>query len=133
MEKTDSQSLNTLATLFKDKWNITLHTYDDIFNRTDCWFDWKEQSFDVEVKRRRFDSRKYPTTIINYDKYKELVKRKAILVVMFDDKWGILKNVRSGYLRTTPMYAKSTTDWDGEYAWSYKVELNLNAFTWYEY
>ena len=133
MEKTDSQSLNTLATLFKDKWNITLHTYDDIFNRTDCWFHWKDKSFEVEVKRRRFDSHKYPTTIINYEKYKELVKRKAILVVMFDDKWGILKNVRSGYLRTTPMYAKSTTDWDGEYRWSNKVELNLDSFTWYEY
>lgn len=131
--KTDNESLALLARMFKAKWGIDLHTYEDIYNRTDCWFDWNDKSYDVEVKRRRFNSDKYPTTIINYEKYKELVKRGAMLVVMFDNKWGILKNVRSGYLKVTPMYARHTTDWDGQYEWSFKVELDLNAFTWYDY
>lgn len=133
MEKTDNESLTLLADMFQQRWGIKLHTYEDIYNRTDCWFDWKDKSYDVEVKRRRFNSDKYPTTIINLDKYKELVKRSAILICMFDDCWYVCKDVASAYIKTTSMYARHTTDWDGEYEWSYKVELNLNKFTKYDY
>ena len=131
--KTDNESLALLARMFKAKWGITLNTYEDLYSRTDCWFEWDTKSYDVEVKRRRFNSNKYPTTIINYDKYKELVKRNAILVIMFDDCWYICKNVRKAYLKTTPMYARHTTDWVGEWEWSNKVELDLNKFDKYDY
>lgn len=131
--KTDSASLSLLADMFMKRWGIKLNTYDFIFNRTDCWFDWNDKTYEVEVKRRRFNSDKYPTTIINLDKYKELVNRKAILVVLFNDCWYICKDVASAYIKTTSMYARHTTDWAGEYEWSYKVELNLNKFTKYDY
>lgn len=131
--KTDSASLSLLADMFMKRWGIKLNTYDFIYNRTDCWFDWNDKTYEVEVKRRRFNSDKYPTTIINLDKYKELVSRKAILVVMFNDCWYVCKDVASAYIKTTSMYARHTTDWEGEYEWSYKVELNLNKFTKYDY
>lgn len=131
--KTDNESLALLARMFKAKWGITLNTYEDLYSRTDCWFEWDTKSYDVEVKRRRFNSDKYPTTIINYDKYKELVKKGAILVVMFDDKWGILKNVRKAFVRETKIYCNHCTDFPSYPEWGSKVELNLNSFKWYDY
>lgn len=119
--------------MFSNRWGIKLHIFDDIFNRTDCWFDWKDKTYEVEVKRRRFNSNKYPTTIINLDKYKELARRKALLVIMFDDCWYVCKDVRTAYINKTCIYARRTTDWDGAYEWSYKVELDLNKFTKYDY
>lgn len=133
MHKTDIKSLEQLQEIFKTKWDIDLHIYEDQFHRTDLYFDWKGNRFDIEVKRRRFKKNTYPTTIINEDKFVELCKRNAILVCMYSDCWGICKNVDSAYLKTTSMLARTTTDWGGDYKWSNKVELNLTKFNWYEY
>lgn len=132
MEKTDSVSLKKLKKLFKERFNIDLYWYKDVFSRTDGWFTWNDKEYQVEVKCRRFDKNQYPTTIINEDKY-NVLKDKGILVVMFNDCWGICKDVESAYLKTTAMYARSTTDFGGEYRWSNKVELDLTKFKWYEY
>lgn len=131
--KTDSQSLNQLTDIFLQRWGIKLNTYKDEFHRTDMWFEWNGTTKDVEVKRRRFNSSKYPTTIVNEDKFKELLKNKACLVVMFDDCWFVCKNVAKAYLKTTPMYARHTTDFGGNWEWANKVELDLTKFTRYEY
>lgn len=131
--KTDSESLQKLTDMFLQRWGIQLNTYEDQFHRTDMWFDWKDKKIDVEVKRRRFKSDKYPTTIINIDKYKELVVNKACLVIMFDDCWYICKDVRLPYIKCTPMYARHCTDFAGDWEWAYKVELDLTKFTRYDY
>ena len=115
MEKTDNKSLEQLTSIFKEKWSIDLHTYEDQYHRTDMWFDWNGQPKDIEVKRRRFLSNRYPTTIINADKFVELCKKKACLVVMFDDKWGICKNVRDAFVCCTKMYARHCTDFAGDW------------------
>ena len=133
MEKTDTKSLKQLQNEFKDKFNIDLQIMEDIFSRVDAWFTWNDKKYQVEVKRRRFDSDKYPTAIIDESKYDALVKRKAFLVCMYDDKWGICKNLESAYLKTTPVYCNKTTDWASDRQWSNKVELDLTKFRWYEY
>jgi len=131
--KTDNESLQQLHNIFLQRWGIELNTYKDQFHRTDMWFEWNGTTKDVEVKRRRFQSNKYPTTIINEDKFIELCKKNACLVIMFDDCWFVCKNVRSAYIKTTSMYARHTTDFGGNYEWSNKIELDLNKFTKYEY
>lgn len=131
--KTDKESLEKLKSIFKERWDIDLHIYEDQFHKTDMYFEWNGRLRDIEVKKRRFNSDKYPTTIINLQKYNELVFRDAILVVMFDDCWYLCKDVRSAYVKCTEMYARWTTDFGGDYCWSAKVELDLNKFTRYEY
>lgn len=131
--KTDNESLQQLSDMFLDRWGIKLNTYKDIYHRTDMWFEWDGKQIDIEVKRRRFNSDKYPTTIVNEDKYVELLKKKAILVIMFDDCWYVCKDVRKPFIKSTPMYARHTTDFGGNYEWSNKVELDLTKFTKYEY
>lgn len=131
--KTDSESLKQLSDLFLKRWGIQLNTYEDIYHRTDMWFEWNGSKRDLEVKRRRFSSNTYPTTIINEDKFIELCKANACLVVMFDDCWYVCKNVRNAYLKTTPMYARHTTDFGGNWEWSNKIELDLSKFTKYDY
>lgn len=133
MEKTDTKSLDTLKEMFLNRWGIKLHIYDDIYNRTDCWFDWKDKSYDVEVKRRRFNKNTYPTAIINTDKYVELCKRNAILVCMYNDCWGICKNVRKAFVRETKIYCNHCTDFPSNPEWGSKVELSLDCFEWYDY
>lgn len=131
--KTDLNSLHFLQKEFYRRWNIQLNIYEDEFHRTDCWFKWKGQKYDVEVKKRRFDSSKYPTAIINLSKYKYLIRKNAILVYCYDDKWGICKNLGSAFVQISQMYAPTTTDWVGHYEYSNKVELNLDCFKWYAY
>lgn len=131
--KTDLESLKQLTEMFQKRWGIQLHTYTDIYHRTDMWFEWNGVKKDVEVKRRRFKSDRYPTTILNEDKYCELVRTRSCLVVMFDDCWFVCKNLSRAYVKTTSMYARHTTDFGGCYEWSPKVELDLSKFTRYEY
>lgn len=131
--KTDSASLSLLADMFMKRWGIKLNTYDFIYNRTDCWFDWNDKTYEVEVKRRRFNSDKYPTTIINLDKYVELCKRNAILICMYNDCWGICKNVRKAFVRETKIYCNHCTDFPSNPEWGSKVELSLDCFKWYDY
>lgn len=131
--KTDSESLKQLTDIFQSRWGIDLNTYEDIYHRTDMWFEWNGSKRDIEVKRRRFQSNQYHTTIINEDKFKELVSTKSILVIMFDNCWYVCKDVASAYIKTTSMYARHTTDFGGNYEWANKVELDLNKFTRYDY
>ena len=131
--KTDTKSLERLSQIFKEKWDIDLHTYEDQYHRTDMWFDWKGQPKDIEVKRRRFDREKYPTTIVDADKFVELCKKNACLVVMFNDKWGICKDVRKAFIKVTQMWARRCTDFAADYYWKNMAELDLNEFTWFEY
>lgn len=131
--KTDSASLSLLADMFMKRWGIKLNTYDFIYNRTDCWFDWNDKTYEVEVKRRRFNKNTYPTAIINTDKYVELCKRNAILICMYNDCWGICKNVRKAFVRETKIYCNHCTDFPSDPEWGSKVELNLNCFEWYDY
>lgn len=131
--KTDLKSLEQLQQIFKDRWGITLNIYKNQYSRVDCWFEFNDKKYDVEVKKRRFNSNQYPTTIINEDKFIELCKKNACLVVMFDDCWFVCKNIKSAYIKTTSMYARHTTDFGGNYEWTNKVELNLNKFTRYDY
>ena len=131
--KTDSASLSLLADMFMKRWGIKLNTYDFIYNRTDCWFDWNDKTYEVEVKRRRFNKNTYPTAIINTDKYVELCKRNAILICMYNDCWGICKNVRKAFVRETKIYCNHCTDFPSNPEWGSKVELNLNCFEWYDY
>lgn len=131
--KTDKDSLESLTKIFNDRWGIQLNIYPDQFHRTDCWFEWEGDTIDVEVKKRRFNSDKYKTTIINLDKYIELLKRKSILVVMFDDCFYIFKNLKKAAIGVTQMWARKTTDWGGNYIYSDKVELNLDEGKRYDY
>lgn len=131
--KTDSASLSLLADMFMKRWGIKLNTYDFIYNRTDCWFDWNDKTYEVEVKRRRFNKNTYPTAIINTDKYVELCKRNAILICMYNDCWGICKNVRKAFVRETKIYCNHCTDFPSNPEWGSKVELSLDCFKWYDY
>ena len=131
--KTDLKSLEQLQQIFNDRWGITLNIYKNQYSRVDCWFEFNDKKYEVEIKKRRFNSNQYPTTIINEDKFIELCKKNACLVVMFDDCWFVCKNIKSAYIKTTSMYARHTTDFGGNYEWANKVELDLNKFTKYEY
>lgn len=131
--KTDLKSLEQLQEIFKTRWGIDLHIYEDQFHRTDLYFDWKGNRFDIEVKRRRFKKDTYPTTIINSEKFVELCKRDAILVCMYSDCWGICKNVRKAFVKKTMIFCNHCTDFPSIPEWGSKVELDLNAFKWYKY
>lgn len=133
MEKTDSVSLKKLKKLFKERFNIDLYWYKDVFSRTDGWFTWNDKEYQVEVKCRRINSEEYPTAILNKEKYDVLVDNKALLVYMYNDKWGICKDVTKAFLKETPIYCSHKTDWTSNMQWEDKVELDLNKFKWYEY
>lgn len=131
--KTDSQSLNQLTDIFLQRWGIQLNTYKDEFHRTDCYFTYNEKDWEVEVKKRRFNKNTYPTAIINTDKFIELCKRNAILVCMYNDCWGICKDVRKAFIKETKIFCNHCTDFPSNPEWGSKVELDLNAFKWYNY
>lgn len=133
MKKTDTASLMKLKNIMKVRWQIDLEIYEDIFSRTDAHFMWNNRDIEVEVKCRRFSSDKYPTTIINSDKYDELLQRNAILVVMFDDCWYLFKNVKEAFCCQSMKYCRSTTDFGGRWAMSPKVELSLSKGIRYDY
>ena len=131
--KTDKKSIDALKDIFLDKWGIQLNEYEDQYHRTDVWFNWNGATKDIEVKKRRFNKDKYPTTVIDADKFVSLVKGKAFLVVMFDDCWGICKNVRDAYVTCTQMWARRCTDFAADYYWKNEVELSLDKFNWFNY
>lgn len=131
--KTDLKSLEQLQQIFKDRWGITLNIYKNQYSRVDCWFEFNGKRYDIEVKKRRFNSNQYTTTIINEDKFVELCKRNAILVCMYSDCWGICKNVRKAFVKKTMIFCNHCTDFSSIPEWGSKVELDLNAFKWYKY
>lgn len=133
MKKTDTASLNTVSKLFKNHWGIDVEWSKDIYSRMDGSFKWKDKEHLLEVKCRRFEKDKYPTTIIDYGKYQQLVDNQAVLVVLFDDCWGICKDVKRAFLKETEIYCRRCTDFPSESRWSSKVELDLNEFQWFEY
>lgn len=130
---TDTISKQQIEQIFLDKWGIQLYWYEDQYSRMDGWFIWKDKRYEIELKRRRFDSNQYPTTIVNLDKFKELISNKGILIILFNDRWCVTTNPASTYLKVTSMYARQTTDFGGEWQWSEKVELDLNSFKWFDY
>ena len=131
--KTDSKSIELLTAMFLKNWNIELNTYEDQFHRTDCWFNWNDRTVDVEVKKRRFVSNKYPTTIIDKSKYVELLKAKGVLVVMFDDCWYLFKDLKGAFIKCSTIRCPSTTDFGGYLKWKEEIELDLTKGTRYDY
>ena len=130
--KTDTQSLNKIRKIFKDRWDIDLHWYSDIYSRTDGFFTWNDKDYEVEVKCRRCKSDTYPTIIINKDKY-DVLKNGGILICLYDDKWGVCKDVKKALLKYTAIYCNHCTDFPSNPEWGMKAELDINEFNWYEY
>lgn len=123
--KTDIRSLVFIKNLFKDKYNIEIEWCKDDYSRYDGTFTWNNIAYIIEVKRRRFKSDKYPTTIINRDKFDILSKCNSILVIIFDDGVYIYKDVKRAFIKDSMKYGRSTTDFGGEYKYSLKTELSL--------
>lgn len=130
VKQTDTASKEMLCRWFAER-GIEIHWYKDVYSRLDGWFIWRNVRYEIEVKRRRFASSRYSTTLINQDKFKEIVSNKAILFVIFDDEIAVCKNVADAYIGVKNVYAKHCTDFDSDYEWSEKVELDLNKFTHY--
>lgn len=132
--KPDKESIDKIIDIFQKKWHLNLSKFEYKYSRTDLYLTKDDGTIrEIEVKRRRFNSNRYPTTIIDLSKYNELIKRNACLIVMFDDRWAILTDVESAYLKTTDMYCKSTTYFGGNWRMDPKVELDLSKFKWYKY
>ena len=123
--KTDIRSLVFVKSLFRDKYNLNITWCKDEFSRYDGVVDINGEHYIVEVKRRRFKSDKYPTTIINREKYDILSSCNSILVVIFDDCVYIFKDVKKAYIKDSMKYGRSTTDFGGSDSYSQKTELNL--------
>lgn len=124
--KTDIRSLVFTKNLFKEKFNIDIEWCKDDYSRYDGTFNWKGIDYILELKRRRFKSDKYPTTIINRDKFDLLARNNSVLVIIFDDGVYIFKDVKKAFVRDSYKYGRSATDFDGEYGYSLKTELSLN-------
>lgn len=124
--KTDIRSLVFTKSLFKDLYGIDIEWSKNDYSRYDGTFKWNNVDYIVEVKRRRFKSDKYNTTLINRDKFDLLARNNSVLVIIFDDGVYIFKNVKKAFVRDSYKYGRSATDFDGEYGYSLKTELSLN-------
>lgn len=123
--KTDIRSLVFTKNLFKEKFNIDIEWCKDDYSRYDGTFNWNGIDYIIEVKRRRFNSNKYPTTIINRDKFDMLSRNNSILVIIFDDGVYIFKDIKQAFIKDSMKYGCSTTDFGGTYGYSLKIELSL--------
>lgn len=124
--KTDIRSLVFTKSLFKDLYGIDIEWSKNDYSRYDGTFKWNNVDYIVEVKRRRFKSDKYDTTLINRDKFDLLARNNSVLVIIFDDGVYIFKDVKKAFVRDSYKYGRSATDFDGEYRYSLKTELSLN-------
>lgn len=124
--KTDIRSLVFVKDVFKTKYNLNINWSKDDYSRYDGSFEYNGNTYLVEVKRRRFNSSKYKTTIINREKYDFLSRNNSILVIIFDDCLYIFKDVKKAFVRDSMKYGRITTDFGGYYGYSNKTELNLN-------
>lgn len=124
--KTDIRSLVFTKSLFKDLYGIDIEWSKNDYSRYDGTFKWNNIDYIIEVKRRRFKSDKYDTTLINREKFDLLARNNSVLVIIFDDGVYIFKDVKKAFVRDSYKYGRSTTDFDGEYGYSLKTELSLN-------
>lgn len=123
--KTDIRSLVFIANLFRNKFGIDINWCKNQFSRWDGTFKYKNKDFICEVKRRRFNSDKYPTTIINRDKFEVLSRNNSLLIIIFDDGVYVFKDVKKAFIKDSMKYGRSTTDFGGYYGYSLKTELDL--------
>lgn len=123
--KTDIRSLVFTKSLFKDLYGIDIEWSKNDYSRYDGTFKWNDVDYIVEVKRRRFKSDKYDTTLINRDKFDLLARNNSVLVIIFDDGVYIYKDVKRAFIKDSMKYGRSTTDFGGEYKYSLKTELSL--------
>lgn len=124
--KTDIRSLVFTKSLFKDLYGIDIEWSKDDYSRYDGTFKWNNIDYIIEVKRRRFKSDKYDTTLINREKFDLLARNNSVLVIIFDDGVYIFKDVKKAFVRDSYKYGRSTTDFGGRYGYSLKTELSLN-------
>lgn len=123
--KTDVRSLVFVRQLFKDKYGIDIKWCKDQYSQYDGTFKYNHKDYVIEVKRRRFHSSKYKTTIINRSKFEMLCNTNSVLVIIFDDCVCIYKDVKSAYVKDSMKYGCQTTDFGGEWGYSNKTELSL--------
>ena len=127
MNSSDKDSIHFIQKQFKDNWNLDLKITSNEFSQEDLVFTHNNKNHSVEVKRRRFNSNKYPTTIIEKSKYEYLLSHNGILVVVFDDCWIIIKNLKNAFVRETQKYARKTTDFKNQnYVLKTFVELKFD-------
>lgn len=127
MNSSDKESVQYVKKQFKDIWNLDLKITSNKFSQEDLWFYYNDKKHSVEVKRRRFNSNQYPTTIIEKSKYEYLLKNNGILVVVFNDCWIVIKDLRKAFVRESQKLARKTTDFNNQ-NWVIKdfIELNFN-------
>lgn len=124
MNSSDKDSIQFIQKQFKDNWNLDLKITSNEFSQEDLVFTHNNKNHSVEVKRRRFNSNKYPTTIIERSKYEYLLSHNGILVVVFEDCWIIIKNLKKAFVRETQKYARKTTDFKNQ-NWVLKTFIEL--------
>lgn len=130
--KTDVNSLVFVKDFFKERFNIEITWNSDQYSRADGYFNWNGVDYLIEVKRRRFNRSKYPTTIVNRDKFEFLGRNHSILVVIFDDGLWICKDVKKAFVKDDLKWGRHTTDFGGNYEYSLKTELSLKKGEWYD-
>lgn len=124
MNSSDKDSIQFIQKQFKNNWNLDLKITSNEFSQEDLVFTHNNKNHSVEVKKRRFNSNKYPTTIIEKSKYEYLLSHNGILVVVFEDCWIIIKNLKNAFVRETQKYARKTTDFKNQ-NWVLKTFVEL--------
>ena len=124
--KIDNENIQQVITVLKE-WGFTAQPTKDQFCRYDLDAQYKSLNLKVECKRRRFASDKYQTTLINKDKYDWLVENKGWLVVTFDDRMILFKDLKQAFVTYSEKFGAVTTDFSNKtQMWSVKAELNIN-------
>lgn len=127
MNSSDKESVQYVKKQFKEIWNLDLKITSNEFSQEDLWFYHNDKKHSVEVKRRRFNSNQYPTTIIEKSKYEYLLQNNGILVVVFNDCWIIIKNLKKAFVGESKKYARKTTDFKNQdCVLKTFIELNFN-------
>lgn len=129
--KTDWASLNEAEKLLNSL-GYQINWCKDQFSQWDGELTINNKLYKVECKNRRFKSDKYATTIVNEGKYKMLSSSPSILIIIFDDCIKITSNIKKCFVKMTPMYGCSCTDFKGTYGYRNKAELDINKFKTYE-
>lgn len=133
MNKPDFMSLLILEDIFRERWNVELHTIEDQYSRLDCWFDYKGVRRYIEVKCRPFKSTQYPDTVIDIDKYNAIKKCGGSLIVMFEDCWYWFPDLDKALLFTCGTQAPSTTYFGGDYRMKELAYLDMKKGIRYNY
>ena len=132
MNTFDKESVQFVQKQFKDLWNLDLKITSNEFSQEDLVFTHNNKNYSLEVKRRRFKSSKYTTTIIEKLKYDYLLSNNGILVIIFDDCWIIIKDLKKAFVKESQKLARKTTDFSKQ-NWVMKdfIELKFDQLTRY--